>query len=76
MDMVISQGDSRYLDQLSSYNHNLEQRNRMLRDGASDRNLFIAVETAMDMARLLHKPHPAELDRPAHSHILSPLRGQ
>ncbi|MDE6490876.1 MAG: DNA replication and repair protein RecF [Muribaculaceae bacterium] len=64
MDMVISQGDSRYLDQLIRYNHNLEQRNRMLRDGTSDRNLYLAVETAMDMAAsYIHQARQRWIDR-------------
>lgn len=50
MDMVVSQTDPRYLDMLIRYNHALEQRNRMLRDGVSDPHLFEAVEIAMEMA--------------------------
>ncbi len=50
MDMVISQTDPKYLDSLIRYNHALEQRNRMLRDGLSDPALFEAVETAMAAA--------------------------
>ncbi len=50
MDMVISQTDARYLDMLIRYNHALEQRNRLLRDGTSDIALFEAVEIAMEMA--------------------------
>ncbi len=50
MDMVISQGDARYLDHLIRYNRGLEQRNRMLRDAISDRGLFEAVETGMDIS--------------------------
>ena len=49
MDMVISQGDRRYLDELIRYNHAVEQRNRMLKDGCTDSGLFAAVE--MPMAR-------------------------
>jgi DNA replication and repair protein RecF len=47
MDMVISQGDHRYLDELIRYNHAVEQRNRMLKDGCTDSNLFAAVEMPM-----------------------------
>lgn len=50
MDMVVSQTDARYLDMLIRYNHSLEQRNRMLRDGVTDTNLFEAVEMAMEMS--------------------------
>ncbi len=50
MDMVISQGDRRYLDALIRYGAALEQRNRLLRDGANDRGLFDAVELQMDIA--------------------------
>lgn len=50
MDMVVSQTDARYLDMLIRYNHALEQRNRLLRDGATDAHLFEAVEMAMEMA--------------------------
>ena len=50
MDMVISQGDSLYLDALIRYNRGLEQRNRMLRDGIADSILYQAVEAGMDMA--------------------------
>lgn len=50
MDMIIAQGDSQYLDHLIRYNHNLTQRNALLRDGSTDRTLFMAVETAMDMS--------------------------
>ncbi len=48
LDMLISQGDSRYLDALIKYGRALEQRNRMLRDGIDDPTLFDAVETTMD----------------------------
>jgi len=47
LDMVISQSDARYLDALIRYGKALEQRNRMLRDGISDPNLFAAVETPL-----------------------------
>ncbi len=52
MDMVISQSDRRYLDALIRYSQALEQRNRMLRDGIVDHNLYLAVETSMDMSAL------------------------
>ncbi|MDE7389075.1 MAG: DNA replication and repair protein RecF [Muribaculaceae bacterium] len=52
MDMVISQGDARYLDHLIRYGHGLEQRNRMLKDGISDHALFEAVETGMEMSAI------------------------
>jgi DNA replication and repair protein RecF len=50
IDMIISQSDSRYLDSLIRYGQSLEQRNRMLRDGATDRGLYSAIEMQMDMA--------------------------
>lgn len=50
MDMVISQSDRRYLDDLIRYNHALEQRNRMLKDGCTDNGLFAAVEIPMARA--------------------------
>lgn len=50
MDMVIAQSDRRYLDMLIRYNHHLEERNTMLRNGVTDHHLYAAVETAMDMA--------------------------
>lgn len=50
MDIVISQGDHRYLDELIRYNKGLEQRNKLLRDGVVDHNLYIAVEMAMSMS--------------------------
>ncbi|MCM1504972.1 MAG: DNA replication and repair protein RecF [Muribaculum sp.] len=50
MDMVISQSDHIYLDELIRYGRALEQRNKLLRDGVTDRNLFLAVEIAMERA--------------------------
>lgn len=50
LDMLISQGDKRYLEALIKYGRQLEQRNRMLRDGIDDPTLFDAVEMAMDAA--------------------------
>ena len=50
MDMVISQSDHRYLDELIRYNRCLEQRNKLLRDGAADHGLYLAVEITMSMA--------------------------
>lgn len=50
LDMVISQSDPVYLDNLIRYNRALEQRNRMLREGMVDANLYAAVEIPMDMA--------------------------
>lgn len=49
-DMIISQGDQAYLDALIRYNHLLEQRNRLLRDGSTDRSLFESIEFMMDAA--------------------------
>lgn len=53
MDMVISQGSSRYLDALIRYNAALEQRNRLLRDSATDRGLYEVLEMQMDAAASL-----------------------
>ncbi len=50
MDMVISQSDHLYLDELIRYGRSLEQRNKLLRDGVVDHNLYLAVEMAMDRA--------------------------
>lgn len=49
MDMVISQGDARYLDSLIKYTGALENRNKLLRDGSLDGSLFLAYETTMDL---------------------------
>ena len=49
-DMVISQGDARYLDSLIRYNAALEQRNRLLRAGIVDHTLYEAIEAVMDIA--------------------------
>ncbi len=49
-DMVISQGDPRYLEALSRYARALEQRNRLLRDGAVDHTLYEVIEASMSMA--------------------------
>lgn len=55
MDMVISQGDARYLDSLIRYNAALEQRNRLLRAGIVDHTLYEAIEMSMDAAaRYIH----------------------
>lgn len=50
MDMVISQSDHRYLDELIRYNRALEQRNKLLRDGVIDHGLYLAVEMSMERA--------------------------
>lgn len=47
MDMVICQGNTRYLDALIRYTRALEQRNRLLREGSVDPNLYDAVEAMM-----------------------------
>ena len=49
IDMVISQGDARYLEALIRYNKALEQRNRLLRDGAVDPALYEALESMMSV---------------------------
>lgn len=50
MDMVISQSDPVYLDNLIRYNRALEQRNSLLRARITDHNLYEAVEMIMDAA--------------------------
>ena len=50
MDVIISQGDAVYLDNLIRYNHALEQRNRLLRTGSVDMALYDAIELPMEMA--------------------------
>lgn len=50
IDMIISQSDHNYLDQLIRYNKALEQRNKLLRDGCVDHNLYLAIEISMAMA--------------------------
>ncbi len=64
MDMVISQSDPTYLDALIRYNHALEQRNRMLRDGVVDHLLYEAVEMPMSMAaRTIHDTRKGWIER-------------
>lgn len=50
LDMVISQSDPVYLDRLIRYGHALEQRNRLLRDGAVDHTLYAVIEMQMQAA--------------------------
>lgn len=50
IDMIISQSDHNYLDQLIRYNKALEQRNKLLRDGCVDHNLYMAIELNMAMS--------------------------
>lgn len=50
MDVVISQSDPVYLDNLIRYTRALEQRNRLLREGCVDPNLYSAVEIMLDMS--------------------------
>lgn len=69
IDMIISQGDAQYLDHLIRYNHNLQQRNKLLRDGVNDRMLFLAIETAMDMsARYITESRRRIIERLAEIH--------
>lgn len=69
IDMVISQGDARYLDHLIRYNHNLQQRNRLLRDGVGDPTLFLALESMMDLsARYITEARRVMTDRLAAIH--------
>lgn len=63
IDMLISQGDAVYLDQLIRYNRALDQRNKMLRDRVTDPNLFLAVELQMDhAATIIHATRRKWLD--------------
>lgn len=50
IDMIISQTDSVYLDHLIRYNNALQQRNRLLRDGSADADLYFALELTMTAA--------------------------
>lgn len=50
MDMTLSQADPTYLANLIRYNRSLEQRNNLLRSGASDPILFESVESVMSDA--------------------------
>lgn len=79
IDMALSQGDARYLAALSRYNQALQQRNRLLRDGVADPNLFLALETAMDAAaayitasRRRHIDRLAEIHRRYYARIAGP----
>lgn len=69
IDMVIAQGDARYLDHLIRYNHNLTQRNRLLRDGCTDTTLYLAIESAMHMsAQYICAARRSHIDRLAEIH--------
>lgn len=64
MDMVVSQGDTAYLDALMRYNTALEQRNRLLRDHVVDHTLYEALEMAMAAsASLIHSRRTAWTNR-------------
>lgn len=63
MDMVISQTDTRYLEALIRYNNALEQRNTLLRNGAVDHNLYLAIEAVMEMsAEIIHSARQKWVD--------------
>ena len=49
IDQILSQDDPRYLDALQRYSQGIDQRNRLLRDECTDRGLFDAVETQLDI---------------------------
>lgn len=69
LDMVIAQGDRRYLETLIRYGRALEQRNRMLRDGIYDTAMFQAVEMPMDAAaRYITRARRARVDELAAIH--------
>lgn len=56
LDMVISQGDPRYLSHLIKYNRGLDSRNRMLRAGVRDALLFESIENGLcEAAAEIHK---------------------
>lgn len=64
IDMIISQSDHNYLDQLIRYNKSLDQRNKLLRDGCVDHNLYMAIEFAMSMsAEYINRQRKVWLDR-------------
>ncbi len=64
LDILISQTDARYLDALIRYNNALEQRNRLLRDGVDDINLYLAIEMMMEAsARIIADARRENLDR-------------
>lgn len=67
IDMLISQTDAAYLSHLIRYNEALQQRNRLLRDHVANPDLYIAIETSMDMA--------AEYITSARRDIVEALRG-
>lgn len=50
MDMVISQSNHRYLDELIRYNRGLEHRNKLLRDGVVDHSLYLSIEMTLERA--------------------------
>ncbi|MDE6391425.1 MAG: DNA replication and repair protein RecF [Duncaniella sp.] len=63
LDMVISQSDPLYLDSLIRYNKGLEQRNRLLREGCVDHQLYGAVETMMELsAEYIHEARKRRVD--------------
>ena len=79
MDMVISQSNPRYLDALIRYNQALEQRNRMLRDGATDVNLYAAIELPLAAAAAyIHGERVAWVERlrPVFSHYYQAVAGE
>lgn len=64
MDQVISQSDAAYLESLIRYNQAVEQRNRLLRDGCVDSNLYSAVEVMMELhAEYIHRVRAEWIER-------------
>lgn len=49
LDMIIAQTDSVYLDNLIRYTEAVKQRNRLIKDGATNPDLFAAIEISMVM---------------------------
>ncbi|MFG6381978.1 MAG: DNA replication/repair protein RecF [Muribaculum sp.] len=63
IDIVISQSDPVYLDELIRYNKALEQRNKLLRDRVTDVNLYIALELQMERsADYIHRMRSARIN--------------
>lgn len=50
MDIIISQTNSLYLDRLIRYTELCKQRNKLIKDGISDKDLYASIELQMDAA--------------------------
>lgn len=60
MDMIISQSDAAYLNDLIRYQHGIEQRNKLLRAGVRDKSLYEAIEYNLSRAALTVNKSRAE----------------